>query len=225
MTAAWMWVRADLRRRWRSWVVLGLLAGVSVGLACAGIAGARRAENAVPAFARASHLPDAAILANDAAFDASVRARIDALPEVTRSYPFMVAFLLETDRKGLDGPLVPTAPQTAVTNYGVIVDGRAPNPKRADEVVVNENVRDRFGLRIGSTFTLVQDPPTDASAVPVRAPEPRIRTDPPARARRRHLESHRRRPRHVAVECLLRQVPGPARRVRQRVRRPAGPAR
>ena len=171
-----MWVRADLRRRWRSWVVLGLLAGVSVGLACAGIAGARRAENAVPAYARASHLPDAAILANDAAFDASVRARIDALPEVTRSYPFMVAFLLETDREGLDGPLVPTAPQTAETNYGVIVDGRAPDPNRADEVVVNENVRDRFGLHIGSTYTLVQDPPADASefpfALPSRVSEP-----------------------------------------------------
>ena len=225
MTAAWMWVRADLRRRWRSWVVLGLLAGVSVGLACAGIAGARRAENAVPAYARASHLPDAAILANDAAFDASVRARIDALPEVTRSYPFMVAFLLATDRKGLDGPLVPTAPQTAATNYGIIVDGRAPNPKRADEVVVNENVRDRFGLHIGSTFTLVQDPPADPSQFPFALPshvsEPirqRVRVVGISKATGDDLDTS-------PSSALLRQVPGPARRVRQRVRRPAGPAR
>ena len=64
----------------------------------------------------------------------------------------------------------PTAPQTAATNYGIIVDGRAPNPKRADEVVVNENVRDRFGLHIGSTFTLVQDPPADPSQFPFALP-------------------------------------------------------
>jgi hypothetical protein len=165
-----MWVRADLRRRWRSWVVLGLLAGVSVGLACAGVAGARRAENAVPAFARAAHLPDAAILANDPAFDASVRSRIDALPEVRQSYPFMVAFLLETDRKGLEAPLVPTAPQTVRPSYGILVAGRAPDPKRADEIIVNENVRDRFGLDIGSTYTLVQRPPADPTEFPFALP-------------------------------------------------------
>src|SRR5262249_46297751 len=101
MTAAWIWVRSDLRRRWRSWVVLGLLAGVSVGLACAGVAGARRAERAVPTFAAAAHIPDAAILANDPTFDANVRARIDRLPEVKQSDPFMVPFLLETNRTGL----------------------------------------------------------------------------------------------------------------------------
>ena len=159
-------------------MVLGLLAGVWVGLACAGIAGTAARRDAVPESPRASQLPDAAILANDAAFDASIRAQIDALPEVTRSYPFLVAFLLETDREGLEGPLVPTAPQTAQPNYGVIVDGRAPGPNRADEVVVNENVRDRFGLHLGSTYALVQEPPADAFRVPVRTAERRVRTDP-----------------------------------------------
>src|SRR5947208_2216880 len=32
MTGAWMWARAELRARWRSWVVLGLLAGVTAGV-------------------------------------------------------------------------------------------------------------------------------------------------------------------------------------------------
>jgi hypothetical protein len=159
MTATWMWVRADLRRRWRSWVVLGILSGVSVGLACAGVAGARRAERVVPVLARASHVPDAAILANDPTFDAATRARIDRLPEVRESFPFMVSFLLETNRKGLEPPLVPTARRSLPGVVGVVVQGRAPNPDRPDEITVNETVRDRFGLHIGSTYTLTQAPP------------------------------------------------------------------
>ena len=172
-----MWVRADLRRRWRSWVVLGLLAGVSVGLACAGIAAVpARRERRPCVCARLAPARRRDPRANDPAFDASVRARIDALPEVARSYPFMVAFMLTTDRRGLEGPLVPTASGTAATNYGIIVDGRGPNANRADEVIINENVRDRLGLHIGSTYTLVQDPPADPSefpfALPSRVAEP-----------------------------------------------------
>ena len=41
-----MWAAADLRRRWRSLVVLGLLAGLSASLAIAALAGARRADTA-----------------------------------------------------------------------------------------------------------------------------------------------------------------------------------
>src|SRR6185436_9778883 len=64
MSAVWLWVRADLRRRWRSWVVLGLLAGISVGLASAAVAGARRTESAAPRFMEVAHVPTAAVLAN-----------------------------------------------------------------------------------------------------------------------------------------------------------------
>ncbi|MGZ8762725.1 MAG: hypothetical protein ACXW2Y_05310 [Acidimicrobiia bacterium] len=38
MAAVRLWVRADLRRRWLSWVVLGALAGLVVGLAAAAAA-------------------------------------------------------------------------------------------------------------------------------------------------------------------------------------------
>ena len=39
---------------------------------------------------------------------------------------------------------------------GVLVEGRAPNPARADEIVVNQAARNKFGLDIGSTVTMVQ---------------------------------------------------------------------
>src|SRR4029453_11118952 len=95
VTAVWLWTRSDLRRRWKSWAVLGVLAGVSIGLACAAVAGARRTDQAIPRFVAVARVPDAAVLANDPAFDEDVRAKVAAMPEVSAIYPFMVPFLLE----------------------------------------------------------------------------------------------------------------------------------
>src|SRR5262249_30585376 len=69
VSATGMLVRGDLRRRWRSWVVLGLLAAVTMGVGAAGVAGARRSVSAVPNFLHAWGRIDAAILANDPRFD------------------------------------------------------------------------------------------------------------------------------------------------------------
>ncbi|HZP27838.1 MAG TPA: hypothetical protein VFC99_02705 [Acidimicrobiia bacterium] len=49
MSAAWLWARAELRARWRSWLVLGLLAGATAGIAAAGVAGAHAATRISPA--------------------------------------------------------------------------------------------------------------------------------------------------------------------------------
>ncbi|MCU1429326.1 MAG: ABC-type transport system, involved in lipoprotein release, permease component [Actinomycetia bacterium] len=155
-----MWVRADLRRRWRSWVVLGVLAGATVGLGAAGVAGARRSTGAVPRFARASAAPDAAVLANNPAYGPRQRAAVAALPEVRVVYPFAVAIALQVvSPRGMDIGLVPTAPVSVHPMAGVLVAGRLPDPAKADEVVVDENAHRRFGLTIGSEMTVRQASP------------------------------------------------------------------
>jgi len=98
MTAAWFWARAELRARWRSWVVLGLLAGATAGLVAAGIAGARRTDSSLPRYIAAVGTIDAAVLANDPAFDAKQRAAIAALPEVRKTFPFSVAVLANVSK-------------------------------------------------------------------------------------------------------------------------------
>jgi ABC-type antimicrobial peptide transport system permease subunit len=54
-----MWARAELRARWKAWLLLGVLAGVTIGVAAAGWAGARRTARAVPDAVRAIAWPTA----------------------------------------------------------------------------------------------------------------------------------------------------------------------
>ena len=116
MTAAWMWARAELRARWRAWLLLGVLAGVTVGVAAAGWAGARRTERAVPDAVAASRIPTAALLANDPSSGPAQRAEVAKLPGVTATYPFLVGFsaqVFSPPRLGADSPsLFPVTPES-----------------------------------------------------------------------------------------------------------------
>jgi hypothetical protein len=164
-----IWAGADLRRRWRSWAVLGLLGGVTLGLAAAGVAGARRTASAVPRAERAFNVADAGVLANNPSFDARTRAAVAALPYVTATYPFEVAFALGVPSSPALGnvTLIPTTDAATRNMIGHLVAGRMPDPTRADEVVVDQNARRRFHLDIGATMTVAQSiSPKDAASFP-----------------------------------------------------------
>ncbi|MGZ8764351.1 MAG: hypothetical protein ACXW2C_01470, partial [Acidimicrobiia bacterium] len=153
MAAVRLWVRADLRRRWLSWVVLGALAGLVVGLAAAAAAGARRTERAVPAYLAAGPALDAGVLANSDLFDAEQRAAVARLPEVERAASFAV---MDMGIPGADSPaLVPVDAKSARLMEDALVEGRHAAPERRHEAVVDENLRDQRGLGIGSTFRVV----------------------------------------------------------------------
>jgi hypothetical protein len=168
MIAEWMWARADLRARWKSWVLLGLVAGATFGVVSAGVAGARRTADAVPNYSIAARTPTAAILANDPSFDTKQRGAVAALPEVAHDYPFLVPFGATVFQpRGLDAALMPTTARSLRTFVGsTLVEGRAPDPKRADEAVVDENVRDKYGLGIGSTIVVGQSAESLAAVPP-----------------------------------------------------------
>jgi FtsX-like permease family len=167
VTAAWMWARTELRARWRSWVVLGLLAGATAGVAAAAVAGARRTDEALPRYIAASGGSiDAAVLANDPTFDARQRAAVAALPEVRHVYPFSVAFLVQaTKPRGLGGTLLPHTGATALLSEPVIVEGRHTDPSKANEATIDENAARRHHLDIGSTIEVAQ-------VVPAGEPDP-----------------------------------------------------
>jgi hypothetical protein len=156
-----MWVRADLRRRWRSWVVLGILAGITAGLVGAAVAGARRTTHVFSSYVQAAHVPDAALLANDPKFGPAKQRAIAELPEVEQTYPFVVAFALTIKETGDgDAGLVPAEPRTLTDGPGEpIVEGRFPDAARADEVAIDENTRDQFHFRVGSVLHVQQQEP------------------------------------------------------------------
>jgi len=157
MTAAWMWARSELRGRWRSWVVLGVLAGATFGLAASGWAGARRTSVALPHYlAVRPNLPDAAALVNDPSFDAAKRAQMQALPEVKTFYPFVVAVSIAVKPSEGDGGLIAATQGTAELLALPVVHGRMADAARADEVVVDQNMERKYGLDIGKTMTISQ---------------------------------------------------------------------
>ena len=67
MTAAWLWARSRLRRRWRSLLVIALVAGLGAGVALTAATGSQRAATGLDRFRAAT-----------AAFDAIVSPPMDA---------------------------------------------------------------------------------------------------------------------------------------------------
>ena len=65
MTAVWVFLRAELRRRWRAWVGVALLAGLFAGVVTGAAAGARRTDSAYPRLLAWSKAPDLAIFPGD----------------------------------------------------------------------------------------------------------------------------------------------------------------
>ena len=160
MTAAWMWGRSELRARWRSWVVLGLLAGVTFGLAAAGLG--RRP----PHVGRASELhrgpaerarrrrPGQRPVVRRGEAAAGRRAARGAAPSIRSWSPSRST--VEADERRRRARAEPQADDASCWP-AVIIEGRMADPARADEVVVDQNMQRKYGLDIGKTMTLVAD--------------------------------------------------------------------
>ncbi|MGB6570682.1 MAG: hypothetical protein WBF20_03290, partial [Trebonia sp.] len=94
MTPVWLVVRAGLRARWRSWLVLAVLTGLAGGLVTAVVAGAGRTDAAYPALVAWSRPPDDLISVGTGAgssIGASYAnvpvAEVSRLPQVTSAAP------------------------------------------------------------------------------------------------------------------------------------------
>jgi hypothetical protein len=61
MTAIWLFLRAESRRRWRAWLSLALIVGVFTGGVVTAAAGGRRTGSAYTRFLDWSRAPDALV--------------------------------------------------------------------------------------------------------------------------------------------------------------------
>ena len=130
------WLRLEVRRRWRSLLVLALLVALATATVLAAAAGARRGQTA---FDRlwASTLPSTVtVLPNQPGFDWD---KVRALPEVAAVSEFPVAFGFSLDccpEASTGFPPIGTG-LTQTMERPVLEAGRLFNPGRVDEILVS----------------------------------------------------------------------------------------
>jgi hypothetical protein len=163
MGMALTWLRLDLRRRWRSLVVLALLVALSAGVVLTAVAGARRGDTA---FGRlwARTLPaTVVVLPNQPGFD---WAKVRALPEVSALGLFAVYYGAAVE--GMDGVDLGFPPANAdalqTVERPVVLAGRMASPGRADEAVVTPHFLTAHHKQVGDILTLRLSTPAQAAA-------------------------------------------------------------
>ncbi|HET6186814.1 MAG TPA: FtsX-like permease family protein [Trebonia sp.] len=163
MGMAGTWLRLDLRRRWRSLVVLALLVALSAGVVLTAVAGARRGDTA---FGRlwARTLPaTVVVLPNQPGFD---WAKVRALPEVSALGLFAVYYGAAVE--GMDGVDLGFPPANAdalqTVERPVVLAGKMASPGRADEAVVTPHFLTAHHKQVGDLLTLRLSTPAQAAA-------------------------------------------------------------
>ena len=171
MTPVSLIVRAGLRARWRTWLVLAVLTGLAGGLVTAVAAGARRTDAAYPALLAWSRAPDD-IVSLDTGAGSSVGATyahvpiaaIARLPQVTALAPAATYTVLEPAAVTVAAPLNGAVPGTFWRRK--LLAGRLPDARHPDEADVSFTVTQASPrLQVGDTLPLVL---LGAKGAPVR---------------------------------------------------------
>ncbi|NED99930.1 ABC transporter permease [Phytoactinopolyspora halotolerans] len=153
MTAVAYWFRLDARRRWRSLLVLTLLIAVAAGTVMTAGAGARRGSSAVDRLLAETMPATVRVEPNRPGFDWDA---VRALPEVAALGVIAYSgFEIDGEPAGdsLALPPVDTGMLRTVERP-VVLEGRAADPSRADEVVVTPAFERTRGTGVGDTVTL-----------------------------------------------------------------------
>ncbi|NED94415.1 FtsX-like permease family protein [Phytoactinopolyspora alkaliphila] len=156
MSAVASWVRIDIRRRWRSLLVLVLLIAVAAGTVMTAVAGARRGASAIDRLVEQTLPATAVVLPNQPGFDWDA---VRALPQVEALTTFVVTgYVVDgvpPEHQAFVGHFPPADDEIMRTiERPVVLEGRLADPTRPDEVVVSAKFEDSFGLGVGDTVTI-----------------------------------------------------------------------
>jgi hypothetical protein len=163
VAAVWLRFRAELRSRWRTWLTLGVLAGIAGGLVIAGVAGARRTDSALARHLEAYRFPDATVFFENSISRSTV-AQAGTLPLVRASA--LDAELSYCARNANDLPVLDNGPQAVEFLVSLdgqdgrslhrpkLLAGRKPDPARPREVLLDSRAAQRFGVRPGDVIPI-----------------------------------------------------------------------
>ena len=158
MAAVWIRLRAELRMRWRAWLVLALIAGLAGGAVTAIAAGARRTDTTITRWRTATDTVDVWVGKSSVYSLEADFARVERLPQVADAV--RSADLAFWGRTG-DGRAVTVNDVELNAPFGrgdccasrpILVAGRLPDPARANEVFVDSAAAEHYDLRVGSTL-------------------------------------------------------------------------
>jgi hypothetical protein len=149
-----LWLRTELRRRWKAIIVLGVLAGLTGGLAMAAIDGARRSGTVLDRVSAATKQPDVAVLPSQFGFNWKP---IEKLPEVKALGLFGVTYVLgATDQRyqGLSG--FPPVGRSIFRDVDLqrVDQGRLPDPDNPHEAWVSAAAVKFLHVHIGQKFQI-----------------------------------------------------------------------
>lgn len=147
-----LWARAELRRRWLSLVMLGVLGGLAAGLTMAAFDGAKRSSTAYQRMRDELRAADAVVFPSQVLIDDFDPRKLDGLSEVESWGGFSI------DASSIDGlppfatPLIISGADWFSTLEGAdVLEGRLPDPRRDDEAVITAPVSSALpSLRVGS---------------------------------------------------------------------------
>jgi hypothetical protein len=150
-----LWLRWELRRGWRPLILLVVLVAVSAGTLMAAVAGARRGASAADRLVERTLPATAVVRTNQEQID--YWPRIRALPGVDAvslfaGYSGFGVDEAPADTVGVYLPLDAEAMRTV--ERPVVLSGRLPDPRRADEAVVTRQFVTQRGLGVGDTVTV-----------------------------------------------------------------------
>jgi putative ABC transport system permease protein len=158
MAAVWLTARAEWRQRWRSLVLLSVLAGLAGGVALVALTGSRRADTAFARLEEQLNTPNLRVTTDASPAPELIR-EAARLPGVVAARQQLLLAVAPADSgmMPLDNTIALAEPVIASDDRidAVMVEGRRADQSRPDELVVNEAMRDSLHAEIGDRFSLV----------------------------------------------------------------------
>jgi hypothetical protein len=153
-----------MRRRWRSLLVLALLAGVTSALAMAAAAGSRRTDTALSRLETATNAMDAVVFASQSGVANPSWTSLERQPEVAQLAPWDLMFGTSNGQPAIffgshDGRWL------GMVDRPVVLSGRMFDPRSDDEMVVDAQAAAVEHLKVGDVVPFAAYAPdqTDTS--------------------------------------------------------------
>jgi ABC-type lipoprotein release transport system permease subunit len=155
MTAIWLFLRAESRRRWRAWLSLALIVGVFAGGVVTAAAGALRTGSAYARFLDWSRAPDALVDAEpyNPRFARLSPAAVMRVPQAADAAAIKSFNVTSPDIVQFIAPASNAIPGGFWKRK--ILSGRLAEPGRPSEVNVSFSLAQRLHLRAGDPLRLV----------------------------------------------------------------------